>query len=713
MLKSTQIWLMALLICSANNIKAQTPVVAGQSNNKVDENHSAKTEQKRKPLTSTKHENKSQQINPTDGNVEVIEVTAQNHYQSQQLTVINREAFINSSQNLTDILQQINGIQIRQISGIGNPSSVSIRGSTSKQVQVYIDGQLINDNQFGGFDLNQLPISQIQSIEVSKNQALGTGATPIGGTIRINTFKANSDTLRISAEHGSFGFNQANITYNEVFQSHNLGLGYSFIKSDNNFDYLVPQNFNNPSESIIEPLRNNQYRKSSWYLNDETQLGAHKLRFNVQHLNQDKSLPNYQNNSPQNQSSLNSQATRYGYQHNWQPTFDAGIAEPIEGLTLEQIEFQLYRQNKDEQYQQIPGGPIEREAIYHSVQDLLSIKPSLIIKHFAVTPFIDYQRQTFTSALTTNGQANTCNAISPCDIKAEQQQLTYGSGLNWQNTDGSLSAQLLVSQMRQQNKNVALNDPNATALKQKSHFDSQEGAINFKWAGLDNQLSIAKGVRAPTLFELFGDRGSFKGNKNLQAETATTYSFSSRYQQPNYQVSFSAYQQDQQNAIVAIFTSTGVGSYTNVANSTVKGIELQASYQFTPRLNVLMQGNYIDSRNHSQIVAFDNKHLPGIYHQQLSVGINYQLMDSLQFGIRTDFDQELYFNRANRFENESNLGNGTPTDRTLTQINLNWQYSNYNINLAINNLFDYTYQDLANRQAEGRNIQLKFSLEVF
>ena len=638
---------------------------------------------------------------------EIIEVTGQNHYQSQQLEVIEREAFINRSQNLTDILQQINGIQIRQISGVGNPSSVSIRGSTSKQVQVFIDGQLVNDNQFGGFDLNQLPVSQIESIEISKNQAIGTGATPIGGVIRINTFNGNSDTLRLSVEHGSFGFNQANATYNKAFDNHNLALGVSLVDADNNYDYIVPQSFNNPSESIEEPIKNNQYQKVSWYINDETQIGDHKIRFNIQHLDQDKALPNYQNNSPQNKSNLNTQATRFGYQHNWQ------IQTAVLGSQLEQLELQLYRQNKDEQYDNIPGGPINRQSIYDSVQDLVSLKPLLTLENLTIAPFIDLQKQTFSSKLTTNGQSSTCNGISPCDIKAEQQQLTYGSALTWQNDDATLGGQILASQIRQQNDNIATNNPNAEPFSQKSQFDSHEGSINFTLAGLDNQLSIAKGVRTPTLFELFGDRGSFKGNKNLQPESATTYSLSSRYHQDNYQVSLSAYQQEQQDAIVAIFTSTGVGSYTNVANSTVKGLEIQGSYQLSPNLNVVMQGNYIDSINESDIVAFNNKKLPGIYHRQLSLGVNYQINDNWQVGIRSDYDSQLYFNRANRFENDTNVGNGTPADRTLTQLNINWARNQYNINLAINNLFDTTYQDLANRQAEGRNIKLKISLEVF
>ena len=125
--------------------------------------------------------------------IEVIKVINSHEFSRHNYQIIRREEFIHSAQNLSDILSQVNGIQIRKISGVGNPVSISIRGSSAKQVQFYIDGQLINDGQFGGFDLNQIPTEQIETIEISKGQALGTGASPIGGVIRINTYNPVED----------------------------------------------------------------------------------------------------------------------------------------------------------------------------------------------------------------------------------------------------------------------------------------------------------------------------------------------------------------------------------------------------------------------------------------------------------------------------------------------------------------------------------------
>ena len=248
--------------------------------------------------------------------VEVIEVVNNHDFASSNYQVLRREDFIDSSQSLSDILGQVNGIQIRQISGVGNPVSISIRGSSAKQVQFFIDGQLVNDSQFGSFDLNQIPTEQIESIEISKNQAIGTGSTPIGGVIRINTYNPSEDTQKVSVSLGSFGYQELSLLKNTAFKYHSLAIGGTYLASDNDYDYLVPQSFDDPSKSITEPLRNNAFEKFSLFINDSAQINQHQLRVNLTYNKQDKGLANYQNNSPENSSNIEMDSLRYGLQYN-------------------------------------------------------------------------------------------------------------------------------------------------------------------------------------------------------------------------------------------------------------------------------------------------------------------------------------------------------------------------------------------------------------
>jgi vitamin B12 transporter len=638
---------------------------------------------------------------PTRSDVEVIEVIGDNNYQSLNYQVLHRDDFVNSSQTLSDLLKSINGIQIRQISGIGNPASVSIRGSTSKQVQLYIDGQLVNDSQFGGFDLNQIPTEQIQSIEVSKNQALGTGATPIGGVIRINTYNPKENTLRVSAGVGCFGFGELNLINNHVFEHNNLSFGASRLQSDNDFEFLVPQDFDNPQESAVQGLRNNDFEKNTMFINNEAQFGEHQIRLNMQYSDQQKAIANYQNNSPNNRTRLESETVRYGYQHNWQSGID----------WMEQLEFEFYRQDKSEQFFGETGGPLNRYSDYDSDKQSFTIKPYLTLQTLKITPFIEYNRQQFNSETTQNGEPNQCNGIGACDVAAEQKQLTYGSRFDWQPEPLGVSSYLLFSKLDEKNSNAPVDRPFVSVLKTDKNYGTRELGFNYKDNVFNAQISYSDGVRTPTMFELFGDRGLFKGNDDLLPEEAKTVSFGVGVKTSDYSVSTSVYHRLLDNSIVAIFSSAGIGRYSNVSSAELMGLELQGQYQFTPDLSLVLQANVISSNTDSQFVSFDDKKLPGIYHQQYSAAVQYQINPSWSVNVKTSVDRELYFNRANLFQSSNNIGNGNPANRVLSDIYLNWKHSSFNASLSFNNIFDEDYQDLANRPAQGSSIQFKISIE--
>lgn len=638
--------------------------------------------------------------------VEVIEVHNSHDFASSNYQVLRREDFLDSSQSLSDILGQVNGIQIRQISGVGNPVSISIRGSSAKQVQFFIDGQLVNDSQFGSFDLNQIPTEQIESIEISKNQAIGTGSTPIGGVIRINTYNPSEDTYKISAALGSFGYQELSLLKNTAFKYHSLAIGGNYLASDNNYDYLVPQSFDNPSTSVTEPLRNNAFEKVSLFINDSAQINQHQLRVNVTYNKQDKGLANYQNNSPENNSSIEMDSLRYGFQYSWLSNIDY----------IDTIELEYYSDTKDEFYLYSPHKSRNNTSDYKTDKQHFGFKPSFTLSNFTLNPFANITKQVFTSFSTKNGIPNECNGISACDIKANQEQVNMGARLAWQSQSLPLYSYFLVNQLREDNTNIALNQIGIAKEHSKESYNTQELGFSLGDKKLKTSLSWSNGIRTPTLYELFGDRGSFKGNDNLLPEEAETYALSVKYNKSIssvvFDISSSIYQQTLENSIVAIFNSSGTGSYTNVSNADLLGLELQVVSQITPNLSLSLQAHIIDSETKSEYSAFNNKKLPGIYHQQYGASLSYRMSDQWRIKVNSNIDKELYFNRSNQFESNQALNkSGNPAIREVTDISLNWSIKKYRVNLSCSNLFDKNYQDLANRPAQGRSIQLKFSIE--
>ncbi len=640
--------------------------------------------------------------------VEVLTIYDNTALFSSHYQILTREDFINTSQTLSDILQAVNGLQIRQIGGLGNPVSVSIRGSSSKQVQLYIDGQLVNDSQFGGFDLNQIPTEQIQSVEISKSQAIGSGSTPIGGVIRINTYNPNQDKLKLSFGLGSFNHKELNILYNKAFNTNSLALGGSYLKTDNNYNYLVPQRFTNSNQSSTQPLLNNQFEKKNVYLNNQMIFGIQKIRLTMQYNEQKKALPNYQNNTPENTSNLSSDTWRLGYRHS--------IYSNIKWV--DSLEFEAYQEDKTERFLDILADVERLDARYNTTKTHADLTSSFVFDSqygdLVINPFIELNKQHFDSlSVDNNGQIN-CNGISSCDVIAKQTQLLLGTRFEWQHNSTPFSAYSLLTQLNEKNQNIAVNQADAETLNSEQDHQTQELGLVFHGERIKTQLIASNGIRTPTLFELFGDRGLFKGSEELLPEQAKTLSLGVAYNnqiaQINYSFNASIYHQQSDNAIVAIFNSSGVGAYKNVSNAKLSGLELDTKITLSPALNLNLQASMIDSQTSSDIKSFNDKKLPGIYHQQYSVTVNYQFNTQWKVHFRSAIDQDLYFNQANIFTSTNGQA-GKPAQRRLTDIQLGYTLGFYNFNVSMKNVFDQQYQDLANRPAQGRSIQFKLSIQ--
>ncbi|MEJ2052268.1 MAG: TonB-dependent receptor plug domain-containing protein, partial [Calditrichota bacterium] len=67
---------------------------------------------------------------------------------------------------LSYLLQQVAGVQVESAGGSGGVTYVTIHGSRPKEVLILLDGQRLNDPQTGEVDLNSIPITEIERIEI-------------------------------------------------------------------------------------------------------------------------------------------------------------------------------------------------------------------------------------------------------------------------------------------------------------------------------------------------------------------------------------------------------------------------------------------------------------------------------------------------------------------------------------------------------------------
>lgn len=107
------------------------------------------------------------------------------------VSIVDRQTIeASGATGVADVLARLPGIEISRNGGPGNASSVFLRGAESRFTAVYIDGVRIDSQSTGGAQWEQIPLSQIDRIEVLRGPAAAVyGSDAIGGVIQLFTRK--------------------------------------------------------------------------------------------------------------------------------------------------------------------------------------------------------------------------------------------------------------------------------------------------------------------------------------------------------------------------------------------------------------------------------------------------------------------------------------------------------------------------------------------
>ena len=126
------------------------------------------------------------------------------------ISVVNSETIAtNNTGSLVDALRTVPGLDITETGGPGSTTNVRLRGASTGQTLVMIDGIRVNDpaNAAGDFDFALIAPSAIDRVEVLKGpQSALYGSDAIGGVINILTKKGSGPAqFNLRTEAGSYG----------------------------------------------------------------------------------------------------------------------------------------------------------------------------------------------------------------------------------------------------------------------------------------------------------------------------------------------------------------------------------------------------------------------------------------------------------------------------------------------------------------------------
>ncbi|WP_234406194.1 TonB-dependent receptor [Methylobacillus glycogenes] len=109
------------------------------------------------------------------------------------VSVISEEQILKAGQtSLVELLAMQAGIEVSHNGGVGKSSNVYIRGANPVHTVVLLDGMRINSATSGTTSLENIPLNQIERVEILRGPASSLyGADAIGGVIQIFTKSAN------------------------------------------------------------------------------------------------------------------------------------------------------------------------------------------------------------------------------------------------------------------------------------------------------------------------------------------------------------------------------------------------------------------------------------------------------------------------------------------------------------------------------------------
>lgn len=142
-------------------------------------------------------------------------------------SVITRQQIERSqAPTLVDLIQSQPGIEIGRNGGPGTLASIFMRGQSSSNVAVFIDGVPLQRNALGGLNLVDIPPSQIERVEILRgNMGALYGESAVGGAILIFTRSAASMTgPTASLAVGSRSSSELTAGYNLSHDSWRMGI---------------------------------------------------------------------------------------------------------------------------------------------------------------------------------------------------------------------------------------------------------------------------------------------------------------------------------------------------------------------------------------------------------------------------------------------------------------------------------------------------------
>ena len=513
---------------------------------------------------------------------------------------------------LPEIVARTPGATVRSIGGLGQFSSVSLRGSSGQQVAIFLDGIPLGSGFGGVTNLADLPLDTLHAVELYRGYVPVTfGGATIGGAVNlVGRMYQGPTLLQGTSGWGSYQTREIRaFAATPISSTDSTAVRFGYSGSKGNFPFYDTNRTPLVTQDDKTSIRaNNGYDR---FLGQLRWDGIHSnWRYGLQQLFlwKRQGIPGILNATSTKLENLHLKTIASAKRSS--AFLPGGTLWLLGGMGVHRRHF---RDPKSE------IGIANNDEETNSLDAYISPRLRLPLwKNGFVTASIDGRAEWI--QVTNHNPVNPLSQAPSGD--ARRSRLSYGLATQveqflWK------SRVVLAPAMRID----SLHSRFAVSEKMGEQDDQGQNSTQisvsprlgirlrlFPW--LELRTSAGRYFRPPSLLELFGDQGFTVGNEGLTAEKGTTIDAgfvidrttnkrSGLYTQI---AGFATWSSD----LIQWIQAGPVIRPTNVAGARVYGTEMGLSaYGWHQRVQLQANYTYLRSRNHSSEVEQHNKPLPG------------------------------------------------------------------------------------------------------
>jgi iron complex outermembrane receptor protein len=520
-------------------------------------------------------------------------------------------------EDLSTVLSQMIGIRVRQYGGLGRFATVSIRGSSANQVDLFVDGVPLKDAYLGVTNLGDLPLDGIDRIEVFRGfTPPQLGSSSIGGAINLVTQGdkgrgRHSPIAKVEARqsYGSFDTSRLVVSLWSHLRAARLFVHGSRLKSQGDFDFINDKTTpHNPADDAITTRVNNDFE--SWNLlgrlaGTVPSVGELSLHYNS--VLREQGVPGV--GSFQSRTARSERNGHMGYLH----------LTPRDGLSGSlQTLFRGFYSFRNEKFHdpsaEITLVPQDTDNVFHAYGG--SARARLDVPHVpvAVAAFYEAKKERYhpKSHLPQPSEGPERNRMSQTTVLSGDLYLLE------QDLVLSATARIL-------SQSTEFYDPPQLPRlppgpQGKVHRQATTPHYGFRWhpaSFVTIKGNWGRSFRQPSMLELFGNVGSVTGSADLEPEKGLNRDIgavvtSSRWGMLREMFVEVVYLDNQVENLILFFPNSQFTSRAqNIGSARIRGLELSFSTKIGDRLRLAGNYSHLDSKDTGDIPFYHGNELPG------------------------------------------------------------------------------------------------------